>query len=1178
MLKGFHKIGESFEISRIETFESCLPSVSAEVLEQFKKTAHSLKKVAPKAEDFLYFSAVMMHSAEASALHDDGTHKLNAHGEEVKVGWDKSEGTWRWMTNDPSIKPYKNSNGDIFPEEELVKAYSKWRGKPLCIDHKSSSVDHVRGFIVDTYYDRALKRVIALCALDKAGYPQLARQVSTGVSTNVSMGTAVGKAICSDCARVAKTEADFCDHMRRKSCYGEINVDLNPIELSIVVTGADPKASIKHIIAAANTLNAYVETKAKELKKVADNFKANINFTKGNPTDYGSDPKDAGTVTNVEITSKDLDSFKQDVNKAIEDFEKLQSSLNAEEENLHNHGNDLASSSDSTDTDAMGVSGLDDNGLAPPHARFASEDVEVDSIAELRKVTASIATQLDQMKECFNKLEKTSTKIQEENMSGSKEINKKGYYQGTEEPTPGQTKYPADPLNSKLRTDGDKHMDGETPFPDTGSVDQLYPGDLERKKLLARATAEERALKRQAIVSLAQEAVANKTAYIQNGEGPNNPNTPTPGKVKYPADKLNEQLRDNGDKHMTGQKPFPGVGAVDGLHPSPSSADVADEKKRKELLSRASHRARFVKAVNEQGAFDMAKSSWEVFYGDKLLVTATVDELSGGNDMNYDQIPTKAYGAKLIEKVKAFGSDGVKDLIKKAQQDPGAPMPAPEPMVAPMPDAAPGGEDTGEAGDPKQAALKLAEKVRDLSSDLAEAVRALTGEQAEMGEAGPEGMAASASFGDVAMTSVKKDLNSALTKAMKESLAELEHHTQELELISNMNVNPVNEDLFNSLVDDAITETKQSFADGFSLMTAFVKYARAGEAIEKRAQAQAELDNMSADDLDSDSDDNDGDDDLMALINDASTDLGDVKDLMSDDDGDEDDVSLEGLTNELHGENDMTLPLDEEDADVSVKQDELKDLGKLPSGSVVTVTAGFDSKASRAALRAKLAADTVKFSPILHDAHPKGGETTDLDVKPQGNLAEVEDLEGVHDAMMDLAQAPPKVRKEAEAINQLISQGKLHASDLDALVAEGLDKEAVNYWRKYYAQADGGSEFASELVKEHVKAEIEAELNVFKVKMARAFELAYDMVDRGLLSQEKSTISDQVDKIMKFDDNNFETLKSVVAKHAPVMKKSAGRLPVVGLLGADDNVRSQEADDFSQLSSLFATNSKRGSF
>src|SRR5208282_1345116 len=91
------------------------------------------------------------------------------------------------------------------------------------------------------------------------------------------MGTAVGRAICSDCARVARTENDFCSHMKNKSCYGEINVDLNPIELSIVMNGADQKATIKQVLAAANTLNAYVENKAKELNKLSDlNFSARL--------------------------------------------------------------------------------------------------------------------------------------------------------------------------------------------------------------------------------------------------------------------------------------------------------------------------------------------------------------------------------------------------------------------------------------------------------------------------------------------------------------------------------------------------------------------------------------------------------------------------------------------------------------------------------------------------------------------------------------------------------------------------------------------------------------------------------------------------------------------------------------------------------------------------------------
>jgi len=134
----FTKLGEATEI-KLETTASGIAAISPEILENFQKFAANLKKVAPKAEDFLYFSAVMMHAAEAAALNDDGTARLNAKGEKVEVGWDKTGGTWKWMSNDSNIRPYKNSNGDIFPEEELVKAFKKWVGKPLCVDHKSSS-------------------------------------------------------------------------------------------------------------------------------------------------------------------------------------------------------------------------------------------------------------------------------------------------------------------------------------------------------------------------------------------------------------------------------------------------------------------------------------------------------------------------------------------------------------------------------------------------------------------------------------------------------------------------------------------------------------------------------------------------------------------------------------------------------------------------------------------------------------------------------------------------------------------------------------------------------------------------------------------------------------------------------------------------------------------------------
>lgn len=1197
----FIKQGELIEISRVENTEACVPAVSPEILENFRKFASNLKKIAPKAEDFLYFSAVMMHAAEAASLNDDGTTRLTVRGEPVQVGWDKSGNTWRWMSNDANIKPYKNSNGDIFPEEELVKAYKKWVGKPLCVDHKSSSVDHVRGFIVDTYYDRNLKRVIALCALDKAGYPQLARQVATGVSNCVSMGTAVGKAICSDCAQVARTESDFCDHMRRKSCYGEINVDLNPIELSIVVNGADPKANIKHIIAAAQTLNNYVDSKQKELAKLAENFTADISFNQ-----IGAGGAQGGAVTNVNVSSPDLETFKKDVEKAIEDFKNLQGKL-SNEENMQESGNDTASNQ---------LSGADvstptaDSGLAPPHARYASADVGVDTIAELREVTKAIESKLSQMKESLDKLANTSTRTQEENMSGTN-MNKQGYFQGAggvNEPTPGQAKYPKDPLNEKLRDGEDKQMVGQNGFPGVGPVDGMHPSpvsaetkdELERKKMLARAESEERVIRRQAIVDLAKKALEDKKAYFQNGLEKGNVNTPTPGQVKYPKDKLNEQLRDHEDKQMVGQKPFPQVGPVDGMHPSPQSAETSDELKRKELLQRASLRARFVKAANSDGSQNFGKSAWEVFLGEKLLLTASVDELSGGrSEVLYDSIATKEFGGKLIEKVKKDGAEKVTKLIKGAQAMP-AGAPAPDSSAPPVDAGAPpapdagapmeGAEDTGKSGDPKENVLEMIEKVRDLASDAVEGVRALTGEQAEMGGdmGAPAGgtstpeMGAAASS-NAALVTLRKEINSSLTHALKEAVAELNEHQQELEMIAGLYdkgaVNPSNAEFVGTIVQDAMNEAKSAVADGFKLMTAFVKYARGTKAIVKRAEIEAELEALAEGETMTGEQDANNSDDLMSLIGETNADLDAVKDLMADDA----DPALEGLAE---------LAVDDQDATLAVKPGEAVPTD-APKGVPVMVQASYDSKEGRAALRAKLAADAtgkqddgnvqdvtkLKYSDMLDQSDGLADGQTQLDTKPSDSLGLVETPEESLRAMLEVAKAPPKVRKEAEAIQRLVSEGKLDPKDLDALVAEGLDKDAVSYWKQYYAQADGGSEFATELVKEHVKAELEAELNKFKVKLGRAYELTYDMVDRGLCNGDRVTVSDQVDQIMKFNEDAFDSLKRVVAKHAPVMRKEAGRMPQVGMIGGSGDVStvSQPADDnlFSQLSAAFAKTSKK---
>lgn len=1228
------KLGEAHEI-KLENMESCLPEVSAEVLENFRKFATNLKKIAPKAEDFLYFSAVMMHAAEASALNEDGTPKLTLKGEPVQVGWDTSGGTWKWASNDPSIKPYKNSNGDIFPEAELTKAYKKWKHKPLCVDHKSSSVDHVRGFIVDTYYDRALKRVIALCALDKAGWPQLARQVSTGVSNSVSMGTAVGRAICYDCGRVARAEADFCNHMKNKTCYGEINVDLNPIELSIVVNGADPRANIKHIIAAANTMNTYLENRAKELEKLADlKFSAQFNVSDLNGAEGGGSAQ-------FNVEASDINQFKSDLDDA---FRKVQEFKNVK---ISEKDTNSTASNQTSGSFAIEEGAPTDSGLAlqtPQAIRLASADVEAESLAELQQVTASIEATLSQMKKSLDKLAKTSTtKIQEENMSGSKEINKQAYFQGgggVNEPTPGQVKYPKDGLNEQLREHEDKHMTGQPPFPEVGPVDGMHPSpasadpsdELARKKMLARAEAEERALKRNAIVNMAKDALKQKEAYWQGGGGVNEP---TPNKPKYPKDKLNEELREYEDKQMVGQPPFPGVGPVDGLHPSPSSADPKDELKRKQMLARAQLRARFVKAANSNGTQNRARSAWEVFLGDKLLLTASVHELSGGNtDVLYDSIATKDFGAKLIEKVKVQGADAVTKLIKKAAPgDPGDPAGAPpappagDPSSAPpAPDAGPPVEDEGKSGDPKQHALELSEKVMNLSSDLHEAVRALAGEKAEMGApdaggvGGPAGgpMAAddndakkkestAGNFSTSTLNTLRVELNGALTHAMKEAIAELAEHGQELDMIAGMYdkgaVTQSNEEFVGTVVEDAFNEAKTAIADGFKLMTAFVKYARGTKAIVKRAEIESELESLAEGENMGDDKDNHSADggDLMGLINDTNADLDAVQEMMGDDQdheglgdlgGDLGDMGIEGLLEE-GGEETHEEPLLEglaDDNDLTFEQGE-----KVPpelAGKKLTM-ASFDDRAGRAALRAKLAADALgkeedgelqdmskqKWSDMLDASQKHTDGQTELEVKPSDSLGLVETVQEVNKAMMDVAKAPPKVRKEAEVIQRLVSEGKLDPNDVDALASYGLDKEAVAYWKKYFGEVDGGSEFASEMVKEHVKAAMEEELNTFKVKLARAYELTYDMVDRGLCRHDRATISDQVEQVMKFNDDAFESLKKVVARHEPgQLRKSAGTMPQVGLRvdGEFSPAQAVEDDSYTQLSALFGN--KKGVF
>jgi hypothetical protein len=1182
----FKKHGEAMEIGphSIQSYSS-VPDIDPAVLEEMKKYATTLKRIAPKAEDFLYFSAVMMHAAEAVLINADGSPRLTRTGEPLKAQWEiSSNGSWKWICNDPFVKAFKNSNGDIFPEAQLIQAYKKWVGKPLCIDHKSNSVDHVRGFIVDTYYDRNLKRVVALCALDRVNYPDLARKIETGYSNSVSMGVGVERAVCFDCGTVARCEADFCHHMRTKSGYGEINTGLNPIELSIVVNGADPDARIKHIIATTDTLNAYVEEKQQQFSKLAGQYEASLSL------------KDGSKTVNLSFNASDLSEFEQSIKKAIDDYSKLTSMVGSLAETNASQDRNNAAYSQTDSTVSMPETELPntDFSLAPPNARLAMTS---DELTNLTDKLSSIEARIAKMQSDFtaargqtrgNGQDKQANNQNEDTMAETKGNVKQGYFQGgggLNEPTPGQRKYDIDPISEDMRDHGDKQMVGQKPFPDVGNVNEIYPGyesfptgELERKKMLARAESEERVLRRSGAIQKV------KQGYFQNGETDKNPNTPTPHKRKYDVDPLDGQDRNQHDKQMVGQKPFPDVGDVEGLHQSPLSADEKDELKRKEKLRRAGLTARFTKSS------DAASSTWEVFGADEqTILTKTVDELTNGraNELGA-AVGTEAFGKDLMSKIRTLGVEKVDALFSKAQVPPPAPMgdaPALPPAV-PMDGAS--GKDLGGDGDQKGSVVELAEKVRDTASDLAEKIHELAPDLKEAGdslEGAPMAAHDSGSSDSCSATaSLETDIVNELKTKIAESVDVLGKHEAELRAVVRLYdtnaITAANKGFLVPEIDATIADAKKAFAEAHELMLGFTRFADAVDMIDKRATGDETMANKEIMGMLGETDAGlqeiatAFEDELTATAKDESSDESDsssADDLVAlvDDDLSASDSDSECSSDESSADDNEAIMV----ADVPTAVE----VAKVDPGVSVEVKKA--TLEDRIALRSKIASEMDKVMEIFYDFHPNGGQTPSASVKEelksQHELAHVEDLEERHEKMMEVVHTTPKVKQAAADIQAAIKSGSITPDQVDQLAAHGVDSEAIKYWKEFYGEMGSeGKTFAADLVKEHAKAQFDAEIEKHKVKLARSYDLAYQMRDAQMISSGRDAVKTAVDEIMLMNDHGYEKVKQLVAQHTPVLAKRAS-MPQVSGMPLFSEESSPIQDLRTQLDAAFSTSKPR---
>lgn len=1191
-MKQFIKLGEAVQIRRddFHSTDSVLadPDIlsrmadDSAILAEFKKYADELKMIAPKAKDFLYFSAIMMHAAEAVLLETDGSIKKSAKGKELEAHWDKKDDSWRWVCNDPDTKPYKNSNNDIFPEEELIKAHKKWVGRPLCLDHKSSSVDMIRGVIVDTVYDRKHKRVIALCALDKVNYPDLARKVSTGYASSVSMGTAVGKAICTDCGQVARVEADFCDHMRKKSCYGEINIDLNPIELSIVVNGADPQAKIRHIVAAADKMAEYVEMKKEEFKKLAED-----------------ETRDIELATKIEAG---LEKAMQELASLKEQTAELKSREQAEQ-NKQISGGEVGADADNT----------------LPKAAFEK---------------------IERMQTDLNKLQEQINKLGEEQMT-----TKSAYFQGgggANEPTPGKPKYEKEDEDS-IRNNQDKQMGGQS---DTGPVDGMHPGydsfgetEEARKKRLLRASAEERELRRQAAVKAATEALS-KGAYIQGGGGVNEP---TPGKPKYPKED-SDKIREKEDKQMVGAPPFPGVGKLDGLYDK--DLETKKKLLRAKLNAKFIKAANpgesrwdvyadgmliFSSTVNE-----ITSNKSDTLYNSVATKEFGREMLSKFRTENFDKVASlyrSAQGAPTPPAAPLPTGAGLPGGDAAADPLGGGAMTGPA-------DAGNSGDPKEQISDLSHQLSNLAADLAQASEALSEAPANELSSFDELAS-GPGAEATTAS-----LIGMQKKLSNALMLGIKATQKDIKDHLDELkistvllsdeEMLKTASVEK--KESIEKVVADGIRDAKITLADGTKLMGAFVKYARGTQSLVKRAKSELALGKTSQVVMPMDK--------LTvkppvpakpavkppagaaykgppvpAPANTSMTGL--LPDMLNQMNHPVPPPAPASHAQELQQGGSPTAPsvkvfpngpppskgpvqwmpkpggAKADDGDSaqagepetktdSGEKDDMGDLKVGPDGSMEgspeevgkamkekEASTEFDlsTKEGRSAHRTKMAEKGVQFSDMLTKAHGKGGFTTQLDVKPSGDLAKVETLEETHKAMMDVANAPPKVRKQAAEIQKHVLAGDLDPEkDFPGLIANGADPDAIKYWKAFYGQAkDGGSQFAADLVKEVATKKAAEEKEAFKVKVARCYSLAHEMSEKDMIGKDASAINEQVNSMLEWDDKSFDNLKKIVARQ-PLAKRAS--MPQVGILGGGDVLvpapEAQPTDMRTALDAIFA--------
>jgi len=1205
---AIRKIGENLTFS----VEDCILTPrqalhDRKIAARFIKLAKKLRRIAPKAEDFLYGHAVMMHAAEACLVDqetgeivtDNKGNPVTASFEPYKLSNGKESVKWKCSKKD--LMPYKNANGDIFPESELLKAHRKWIGKPLCKDHKSESVDGIRGIIIDTYYDPKFKRVHVLFALDRKNYGDLARKVETGYANCVSMGTAVGCSICTECGNPAATEREYCKCIRSKSNYGEINLDLNPIELSLVVNGADGRARIRNIIASMNT---YVQKKQVRIEELTADRCVN-------PTELQAI---ADTISDMQIKIKGLmyiEAENEDLGALVGALKELKDDPEMAKElksrimallQSQNQPEELQLAEDTEQIEEKiwppmrpgpggpSVSSMSDEDTAQPapgslnpSSRLASKkegDKQGAFSKELRLLRSNIERMQNSLSELNQKVSKGENNMNSARLRARAKA-RRAYWLGgggVNEPTPGKEKYPKEEAD-KIRDNEDKQMTGQ-PL-ETGS-EGLHPGDAEKLRdagrdglNLSKAELKDRAMKRR--------------AYWLGGGGVNEP---SPGKYPYDKDGMAEQVRNNEDKHLQG---IYEMGGKDGTVPG----DMEIKKK----LLRARLRAKFTKVADESGSLRKDASRWDVYAGDKLVLSATGAEIYGDElGENWDYLSSKEYGKDVIKYIRTDGFDRVVYLLKGAQPPAGPaagvdplaggadPLAAPEgegvaPEAAPIKEPK---EEEGLKGKVDVALGKMEESIEEIRTAVTEGGDKLVDIEVKVDEGvGKDGEEAAPSPMEGVLSSLR---NEAL-----EAHALMNESADELALISEA----LEEGSSDRLVRAAIQALEDSDVVFVQAATVLAKKKKDDdeededekedkekkEDKDKKKEAAKKKDD---DDKKKEKDDEEDDDKKDKKEKKAQKLLDDALRIRSEnraaliskaDDEPKKCPTCKGVQKECEcdaADDAMLADMDEALAEDCIGDDcfDADDVDFVLE-SEESVTAA--RKAAREDLIAQ-AADKIlgKYELGLDkaqnatektyfDAHPGGkGTVTELS-HTKTDEAKVETISEIHSIMRDVAESGPRnVREAAMMIQEEMVKGALTVGDLDRLVAEGkVDGAAASYWKKFWSQGPDTGSFGADLSKEFSSRKKEASNKHYEVKLRRAYDLGLQAQEKGMIGSNRNALDTYVDEVMHFDDAAFESTKRIMAGVSG--SKKSGSLPIVGADAATEAMNVTASVEMAQV-------------